>query len=127
MDGVITPIIKSGFKTDTENYRKVTVLPALGKLFEIVLENRLKFKNNICSDNDPFQAGFQANSRTADNIFVLYYFVQQYKRPKKPFMYVFIDFTKAFDYINRNALIYKLFNRNVSGIFLNLIKSMFSK
>ena len=80
VDGVITPIFKSGSKTDLENYSKVTVQPALGKLFEIVLENRLKFKNDVCSDNDPFQAGFKANSRTVDNIFVLYSLVQQYKR-----------------------------------------------
>ena len=32
VDGVITPIFKSSSKTDSENYRKVTVLPALGKL-----------------------------------------------------------------------------------------------
>ena len=96
--GVITPIIKSGSKTDPEINRKVTVLPALGKLFEIVLENSLKFKNDVCSDNDPFQAGFKANSRTVDNIFVLYSLVQQYKRLH---VYLcFIDFTKAFDYIN---------------------------
>ena len=44
VDGEITPIYKSGSKTDPENYCKVTVLPALGKLFEIVLENRLKLK-----------------------------------------------------------------------------------
>ena len=37
VDGVITPIFESGSKTDPENYCKVTVLPALGKLFEIVL------------------------------------------------------------------------------------------
>ena len=36
VDGLITPIFKSGSKTDPENYSKVTVLPALGKLFEIV-------------------------------------------------------------------------------------------
>ena len=120
MDGVITPIFISGSRTDPENYRKVTVLPALGELFEIVL----KFKNNVCSDNDPFQAGFKANSRTSDDIFVLYTLVQQYKRLKKTLYVCFIDFTKAFDYINQNALMFK---RNVSGNFLNLIKRMFSK
>ena len=77
--------------------------------------------------NDPFQVGFEANSITADNIFVLYSLVEQYKRLKKNLYVCFIDFTKAFDYINRNALIYKLFKRDVSGNFLNLIKSMFLK
>ena len=76
VDGVIAPIFKSDSETDPEKYRKVTVLPALGKLFAIVLENRLKFHNNVCSDNDPFKA----NSRTADNIFGIYSLVQQYKR-----------------------------------------------
>ena len=47
-------IFKSESKADLENYRKVTVLPALGELFEIVLEKRLKFKNNVFSHNDPF-------------------------------------------------------------------------
>ena len=115
MDGVITPIFKIGSKTDPENYRKVTFLLALGKLFEILLGNRLKFKNNVCFENDPFQAGFKASSRTADNIFVLYSLVQPYKKLKKPLYVCFIDFTKAFDYINRHALIYKLFKRNASG------------
>ena len=79
------------------------------------------------SHNDPFQAGFKANSRTEDNIFVLYSLVQQNKRLKKNLYVCFIDFTKAFDYMNRKALINKLFKRNVSGNFLNLLKSMFSK
>ena len=39
----------------------------------------------------------------------------------------FVDFTKAFDYIDRSALYYKLLTRGVDGNFLNVIKSMFSK
>ena len=57
VSGLITPIHKKGDKLNPENYRKVTVLPALGKLFEIVLENRLTYKNKVCCDNDQFQAG----------------------------------------------------------------------
>ena len=93
---VRTPLILSGvfqinslvYKTDPENYHKVTFLPTLGKIFELVLKNRLKFKKNVSSDKYPFQTGFKANSRTADNICVFYSLVQQYKRLKKPFMYV---------------------------------------
>ena len=39
----------------------------------------------------------------------------------------YIDLTKAFDYLNRDALIVKLQQRNVDGKFLNTIKSMFHK
>ena len=46
-------------------------MSCIGKLFESTLNNRLSFKNEVCNDNDPYQAGFKSNSRTADNIFIL--------------------------------------------------------
>ena len=46
---------------------------------------------------------------------------------KKTFYVCYIDLTKAFDYLNRDALIVKLQQRNVDGKFLNTIKSMFHK
>ena len=85
-------------------------MPCIGKLLESVLNNRLSFKNDVCYANDPFQDGFRSNSRTTDNIFIF-----------------FVDFTKAFDYIDRSALYYKLLSRGIDGDFLNVIKSMFSK
>ena len=69
--GIIHPVHK---KTDHEvpgNYRKVTVMPCIVKLFESVLNNSLSFKNDVCNDSDPFQANFRSNSRTTDNIFIL--------------------------------------------------------
>ena len=38
-----------------------------------------------------------------------------------------MDFTKAFDYINRAAMYYKLIKRGVDGKMLNLIKNMYNK
>ena len=49
------------------------------------------------------------------------------KTRKKPLYVCYIDLTKAFDYLNRDALILKLQQRNVDGKFLNTIKSMFLK
>ena len=37
------------------------------------------------------------------------------------------DFTKAFDHVNRDALVFKLKKRFVNGKFLSVIKSMFNK
>ena len=49
------------------------------------------------------------------------------KTRKKPLYVCYIDLTKAFDYLNRDALILKLQQRNVDGKFLNTIKYMFLK
>ena len=58
---------------------------------------------------------------------MLYNLVKTQKTRKKPFYVCYIDLTKAFDYLNRDALILKLQQRNVDGKFPNTIKSMFLK
>ena len=39
---------------------------------------------------------------------------------------VFIDFKKAFDYVDRNVLLYKLLSSGINGKFYNSVKSMLS-
>ena len=81
----------------------------------------------MCRDDDPLKRGFKKVCRTSDNLFVLYNLVETQKTRKKPLYVCYIDLTKAFDYLNTNALILKLQQRNVYGKFLNTIKSMFLK
>ena len=45
---------------------------------------------------------------------------------KKDTFGVFIDFKKAFDYVDRNALLYKLLSSGINGKFYNSVKSMLS-
>ena len=119
--GLIYPVHKKGDKSDAQNYGKVSLSPSLAKVFESVLENRLSYKNLVCCDDDPLQIGFKKDCRTSDNLFVLYNLVETQKSRKKPLYVCYIDLTKAFDYINRDALIVKLQQRNVDGKFLNTI------
>ena len=81
----------------------------------------------MCRDDDPLQRGFKKDRRTSDNLFVLYNLVETQKTREKPFYVCYIDLTKAFDYLNRDALILELQQRNVDNKFLNTIKSMFLK
>ena len=107
-----------------DNYRKITVMPCIGKLFESILNNRLSFKNEVCNDNYLYQTGFKSSSRTTDNIFILCAILDKQRCLSKPLYTCFVDFTKAFDYIDRTALYYKLLNRGIDGNLLNIIKSM---
>ena len=56
---MIYPVYKKGDQSDPQNYRKVSLIPSLAKVFESVLENRLSFKNLVCRDDDPLQRGFK--------------------------------------------------------------------
>ena len=102
-------------------------MPFIGKLFESILNNRLSYKNEVCNDNDPSQACFKNNSRTTDNIFILCAIIDKQRCLSKPLYTYIVNFTKAFDYIARTALYYKLLNRGIDGNLLNVIRSMFSK
>ena len=124
--GLIYPFHKKDDKSDPQNYRKVSLIPSLAKVFESVLENRWLFKK-VCCDDDPLQRDFKKDCRTSDNVFVLYNLVETQKTHKKPLYVCYIDLIKAFDYLNRDALILALQQRNVDGKNLNTIKSMFLK
>ena len=64
-------------------------------------------------------------SQTMDNIFILQTLIEKQKTEKKPLC--FVDFTKAFDYIHRLLLFFKLNQRGIKGEFLSLIVDMFCK
>ena len=126
-EGIINPLQKKGCKSDSPNYRKITVQVTLSKLFESIMNGRLQIKNTTFRDDDQFQAGFCNQSRTTDNMFILSSIIEKQKFFGKPLYVCFIDFTKAFDYINREALLYKLKQRGISGAFLNILRNRFNK
>ena len=61
------PLFKSGSKPDVDNYRSISLLPVLSKIFEKIMYNRLI---NILDKNDMInekQLGFRSEHST--NIF----------------------------------------------------------
>ena len=116
---LIVPIFKSGVKTNPNNYRGISILPCLGKLFTSILNQRLLkyvIENNILSKE---QVGFVAGNRTSDAHIILNNLLELYchKRDKKIFS-CFVDFRKAFDSIPRDILFTKLSKIGISGNFL---------
>ena len=73
------------------------------------------------------QAGFRAVYSTVDNIFVLHGIISHIVTNQSKKIYCsFIDFRKAFDYVNRDYLWYKLLKMGIRGNILNVIRSMYS-
>ena len=126
-EGLINPIHKKGPIKQPDNYRKITVLNSLGKLFDTVLNTRLKYMQQSCDEEDPFQNGFNDGHCTIDNVFILNGIIEKQEALKRPLYICYVDFKSAFDYVNRHALLYKLLNRGVEGKMLCILKSMFSK
>ena len=125
--GVIKPIFKNkGNIEDPNNYRPITILSCMSKVFTAVLNNRLQRfleTNNLLNEN---QCGFRKGYSTCDNIFVMYALIEYLKVRKMKLFCAFIDFQKAFDSVWQVGLWSKLLKYNINGKVLSVIKSMYS-
>jgi len=122
----IVPIFKKGDKTDQNNYRPISILPIISKVFEKCFASRLLdfFKShNLLT---PSQFGFLPGSSTVDAI---YSFLNTIKGDldvgMKP-LGIFFDFSKAFDTVDFSRLLGKLYRYGVRGKPYEWIKSYLS-
>ena len=107
--GIIKPIYKNkGSPNDPENYRGITLLSCIGKLFTAVINTRLSnYLEGVGAIGDE-QAGFREGFSTLDHIFVLHSLIDLYLKSKKRVYCALIDYKKAFDLIDRVSLWAKL-------------------
>jgi hypothetical protein len=125
--GIIKPIYKNkGSRLDTDNYRGITLLSCMGKLFTFILNERLKlfleYNKILCEE----QAGFRKGYSTSDHIFTLNFIIGLYLNKGKRLYGAFVDYRKAFDSIHRITLWKKLVSYNIDGYFFKVIHNMYS-
>ena len=122
----ITPVHKGGSPDDPNNYRGISILSCIVKLFNTILTKRL---DNFLEEKKiitPLQIGFFKEARTSNHMFVLRTIIEKYTHEKKGKLYTcFIDFHKAFDRVIHALMLYKLRNVGVTGNFYNVIKDMY--
>ena len=96
--GKIIPIYKQkGDKSDPSNYRPITLLSCMGKLFTSVINNRLQSFAEKYETISECQAGFRKRFSTTDHIFALHTLVNLLQCSKKKLFCSFIDLKGAFD------------------------------
>ena len=124
--GTIKPIYKNkGSTSEAANYRPITILSCLGKLFTSILNDRLNtFLEDalLLSEN---QAGFRKQYSTLDHIFSLNAIIEIMKHRKKKLFCCFVDFSSAFDSVWRVGLWQKVLKTHINGKVLRVIYNMY--
>jgi len=122
----VVPIYKSGERCNTNNYRPISILPVLSKVFEKVMFNRIQSfvkTNKLLNDH---QFGFRENSSTSDAVSQFLDSVFESFSRSISLLAVFIDFSKAFDTVNHQVLCTKLHHMGFRGVALKWFQSYLS-
>lgn len=113
----VKPIHKSGDKTNIKNYRAISKISTIPKIFESIVYD--KIKNVLTPLINECQHGFVKSKSTTSNLISFYQFLISSLDQGCQVDVIYTDFSKAFDKVNVNILISKLHSLGISDPLLS--------
>ena len=124
-EGCIIPLYKKGDIDDVNNYRGITLINIVAKLYSQLIHDRLMKWAIKCKKLSQHQFGFQKGKSTTDCIFTFSSIITKILSSGNKVYCAFIDYEKAFDTVNRSLLWKKLIREKMSSRMIQAIKSMY--
>ena len=115
-------LFKKGSRDDCGNYRGISLMDSIAKLYDIIINRRL------CRwfTPDREQAGSTKGRGCLEHIISLRLLIDYAKCKKAPLFIVYVDFSKAYDRVPRNLLIEKLNRVGCGTIMKRTIAKIYS-
>ena len=121
--GTIINLYKSGETTNPGNYRGITLLSCVGKLFCRCISNRLAGRVTLHEG----QSGFREGRSCIDNIYTLSETIRLRQSLQQPTYVFYLDIRKAFDSTWHAGMWSKLLDKGADGRLWRTIRNMYSK
>ena len=122
----VIPIYKSGNRDDANNYRPISILPTMSKIFERHIASQMLSYFDKTDIIHRKQSGFRKNHSCSTALTHLIDLWLHDIDIGKYIGTVFLDLKKAFDLVDHQILIYKLKLYHFSEISIKLFKSYLS-
>lgn len=118
---IISPIHKSGDKSNIENYRPISIISAISKIFERAIHNHISIiTKDLISIK---QHGFRTGKSTLSNLLEYDDYLVNNMVKGSQVDTIFTDMSKAFDKVSHNILLKKLATFRLNKCLIKLIES----
>ena len=117
------PFHKSGDRNDAGNFRPISLLPIISKVFEKLLFKRIEHFLNVNRVLSPSQFGFRSKRSTIDAVAEVVEFLRTNRNLRTPSSCTFIDLTKAFDTVDHDILLKKCNAYGLRGKIFSILQS----
>ena len=120
---LVIALFKKGIKSDPSNYRPISLLSCVGKVFERVV---YKYIYNFLIDNSllyKYQSGFMHGHSTVHQLIEIYHNICIALENRKFMCTVFCDISKAFDRVWHKGLVTKIKAYGISGNLLRWLEN----
>ena len=121
---VVTPVYKKNSKTEKSNYRPVSILPVISKIYERVYHNQISEYFDQYFDEQ--QCGFRKGYSTQTSLIPMEELWKLANDKNDVFGALLIDLSKAFDCMSHELLIAKISAYGFDDLSTMLIKSYLS-
>jgi hypothetical protein len=121
---LLVPIHKKGSRLASDNYRGVTLLEICGKVYILVIHRRTY--QHLSNQMLDCQQGFRPNRGTGDALFSLRRLEELARDFNTPLHAAFVDFRKAFDSVDREALWQLLRARGLAPKMVDLLEDLYT-
>ena len=124
--GRITPVHKSGPEDQVDNYRPISALSSISKIYESLTYTRMMSFITAHSIFTSAQYGFRMGKSTTQAVTKLLSYINKAYHDKEYCVCFFLDLRKAFDTINHEVMFKKFFHYGFRGTSNDYLRSYFT-